>query len=153
MRTKKVEKYYEYYDKFESNTFSGQKVHILFTNDIYECVNEALKNNNVVDKKRYMLDKGTTVAVCEDIQDVNFRGIILIFDINNINNGFIVHECFHATYHLLDYIGMTLKSSSEEAFAYFMEALFNRCVEVKNAAKVDYKKFKSTKQNEHNREV
>ena len=37
--------------------------------------------------------------------------------------GIIAHEAFHAAYAILDYVGMTLSDSSEEAFAYMVDWL------------------------------
>jgi hypothetical protein len=47
------------------------------------------------------------------------RGNVCIrFGSKPTDPGSIAHEAFHATFAILDYIGMTLTDSSEEAFAY-----------------------------------
>jgi len=40
--------------------------------------------------------------------------------------GHLVHECFHCVHYFLDYKGLVLSSSSEEAYAYLLEYLLNK---------------------------
>lgn len=44
----------------------------------------------------------------------------------------LVHECVHVAYRILSESGMELTDASEEAYAYFIEWLFNECLTRRN---------------------
>lgn len=43
------------------------------------------------------------------------------FSVKPTNPGSIAHEAFHATYNILDYVGMGLSHSSEEGYCYLLD--------------------------------
>lgn len=49
--------------------------------------------------------------------------VVTRFHLKPSSPGSISHEAFHATFAILDYIGMTLTDSSEEAFSYLLDSI------------------------------
>lgn len=70
------------------------------------------------------------VNITKTPTDVEFKGVfcyrengtdlIMGFEKNLINQGTIAHECLHATFYILDYVGMSLDAGSEEAYTYLL---------------------------------
>jgi len=149
---KTKEEYFEYADKYVMSDYGNKPIFIVFTNNLKNCVKSILERYKISKYKTYKVSR-TTLAVCEDIQEKEFTGIVLIFNINDIPNGVIVHEVFHGVYHALDYLGMKLKPSSEESYAYLNEAVYNKCISTKTLAKLSYKNFKQELKDESNRKI
>lgn len=50
----------------------------------------------------------------------NSCDLLIGIEKDSLSNSLIAHECFHATRYILEYVGITLEESSEEAFAYLL---------------------------------
>lgn len=83
------------------------------------------------DMDEYIEDKGfgfqddprAIVFNCMNIQDCDYA-FIVIFHIDRIFQGLIVHESFHLTSELLRHIGTILVPETEESYAYLQEWLY-----------------------------
>ena len=62
-------------------------------------------------------------SMAKFIPDERGMRAIIYFKGNTAPISHIVHECFHACYWQLDYIGVRLGRESEEAFAYYLDYL------------------------------
>ena len=69
------------------------------------------------------------IVVCDDTGGVSFvDGTCALIWLKNKDLNTTLHESFHCTIGLLNNKGLRLSDESEEAYAYFIEWIFNCCV-------------------------
>lgn len=58
--------------------------------------------------------------------------LLIVQDTKNDFNQTLLHECFHLTAQVMRACGVELTRESEEAYAYYMEWVFNECLTRRN---------------------
>ena len=104
-------------------------VSVVFTDDIDESIKDQCARLKISDKK--LLGNNTAAACVCYVNEVSKAGKKVsatwaLFDVRKINNGIIVHECVHLAFQMLNDRGLKHKSSTDEAYAYLTQWLYNK---------------------------
>lgn len=71
-------------------------------------------------------------GLCGEFEGVvnDFKGHIVIrFKDKKPSTGVLVHECFHATVAVMEYVGVKMADESDEAWAYLLQEITNKVLE------------------------
>lgn len=84
--------------------------------ELYEQVKHSFKSRDEFDSQWINFETANARTILHDIDGY----CIIRFKKEPLKHSTIAHEAFHATYFILDRVGIELSGDSEEAFAYLL---------------------------------
>ena len=111
-------------------------ISVIFTDNINESVEWQCKHWGI-NPVKYIIKDGESHAAVFYVKEPELRATWVIFDINNIDTGIIVHEIFHLVQDLLYKRDIKLSRATGEVFAYTNQWFFNKINNFWNEVKAD----------------
>ena len=103
--------------------YGNYRLHILVSKNIQEARD---RYNDLIG---HTCEVGNTTSGMHSYGKADYESYLFITP--NSPNSTIVHESFHATLRVMDYIGADLNDGSEESYAYLLDYIFDKVVETK----------------------
>jgi len=100
-------------------------ISIIFTSNINDSITWQCKHKKISPAK-FIADKDKINAIVCYVDDGDLQETWVLFDINKINTGIIVHEVTHVVHDILSKRDIKLSHKTEEVFAYTNEWFFNK---------------------------
>ena len=89
---------------------------------------------NIPDLKNYLDFKDDIDAAYSDAVTFTSRNIVdnsfnvcILFENDNVDSSTVVHETAHATFCVMDFLGIPVSSECDEVFAYIQEYIHSKC--------------------------
>lgn len=98
-----------------------ENISVFFTDDIKKTISWALDGEGVKDKSEYIPGLGTSACVVH-IEQPEYTGLWVLFDITLFKDSTVVHECIHLASRITEYRGI----NDEETTAYLVQWLFEQ---------------------------
>lgn len=96
-------------------------IHIIVSNN-YERVKKFLENH-FKEKFEYINDENETDAYC-----IFEKSVWCVIYMKKYCDYALTHEIFHSVYRIMDNAGISLNSDTTEAFAYLMEYIYKKAI-------------------------
>lgn len=92
----------------------------------------------------YRITSHTVQGTFVWVEEKHHQSYNLFVQFNFATDRVLAHEILHVTHRVLKNKGMKLTDSSEEAYCYLLDYLFDKVQGIVKQAKVEFKKYKTT---------
>ena len=107
-----------------SDHIFAEAVNVVFTDNINESI-KLQSEYHKIDPKPYLTSPNTSGVVCH-VYEQDYRATWVLFDINKVDEGVIVHEVIHIVFNILTIREINHVLETDEVFAYTTQWFFNK---------------------------
>lgn len=91
----------------------------------------------------YRITSHTVQGTFVWVEEKHHQSYNLFIQFNFATDRVLIHECLHIVHRILKNKGMKLTDSSEEAYCYLLDYLFDKVQGIVKQAKIEFKKHKN----------